>query len=62
MKHVMNMKDCTIEKVSSITLYVVGTIFLLLALFVAWKYYFTMSICYAAAILVREEEKDISKK
>lgn len=56
MKNVINIKDFTLEKVSSAILCIGGTVFLLLALLVAWKYYFTMSICYAAAILVREGE------
>ncbi len=43
------------EKICSIVCFVAGTIFLLIALFGAWKYFLTMGICYAAGILVSED-------
>jgi len=42
----------------SILCYVAGTIFLLAAIFGAWRYFFTMGICYAAGLLVSEDAKE----
>lgn len=61
MKRVVNFNDCTMERVCSVILFAAGTVFLFMALFGAWKYFFTMAVCYAAGILVREDidkEKD----
>lgn len=54
MKQVVNIKNCTMEKVSSAILFAMGTVFLFLAIFEAWMYIFTMLVCFAAAILVRD--------
>ena len=64
MKQVIDIKNFTIEKVSSVILMLLGTFFLILALTVAWMYLFNTSICFAAAILVRDlkDGKDISKR
>lgn len=58
MKQVINIKNCTVEKVSSAILCVMGTVFLFLAIFEAWMYIFTMLVCFAAAILVRDLKED----
>ena len=55
------MQNITLEKVSSTILLIAGTVFLFLALFSGWMYFFIMGICYSAAILVNdiEEHPDI---
>lgn len=58
MKQVINIKNCTMEKVSSAILFAMGTVFLFLAIFQAWMYIFTMLVCFAAAILVRDLKED----
>ena len=58
MKQVINIKNCTIENVSSTILFILGTVFLFLAIFEAWMYLFTMGICYAAAVLVSDFKDD----
>ena len=54
MKKVIGIKESSMERICSIILFAVGTVFLLMALFGAWRYFFTMGICYAAGILFRE--------
>ncbi len=46
------------EKVIAIICFVAGTAFLLAAIFIAWRYFFTMGICYAAGILVNEDARE----
>lgn len=58
MKQVIDIKNCTIENVSSTILFILGTVFLFLAIFEAWMYLFIMGICYAAAFLVRDFKDD----
>ena len=45
-----------IEKVCSVACYVIGIVFLIIAIFGAWRHLFTMSICFAAGILISEEK------
>lgn len=54
MKKVIGIKESSMERICSIILFAVGTVFLFMALFGAWRYFFTMGICYAAGILFRE--------
>lgn len=58
MKQVINIKNCTMENVSAAILFVLGTVFLFLSIFEAWMYLFTMVVCYAAAILVKDLKED----
>lgn len=62
MKMVMDIKDGSMERICSIILFAVGTIFLLMALFGAWRYFFTMGVCYAAGLLFREVGEENEKK
>ena len=54
MKKVIGIKESSMERICSNILFAVGTVFLFMALFGAWRYFFTMGICYAAGILFRE--------
>ena len=36
---------------------IAGTVFLVIALLGLWRHFFTMTICYAAAVLVSEEKR-----
>ena len=54
MKKVIGIKESSMERICSIILFAVGTVFLFMALVGAWRYFFTMGICYAAGILFRE--------
>lgn len=45
------------EKICSYFCLALGTLCLVLALFYTWKYFFTMGICYATAILVTEKRE-----
>ena len=58
MKQVIDIKNCAIENVSSTILFILGTVFLFLAIFEAWMYLFIMGICYVAAFLVRDFKDD----
>lgn len=64
MKKVIGIKESSMERICSIILFAVGTVFLFMALFGAWRYFFTMGICYAAGILFREvgDEKEDGRK
>ncbi len=44
------------EKICSVLCYVLGAIFFVVALFGAWPHFFTMSVCFAAGILISEDE------
>lgn len=44
------------ERISSIICFIAGTVFLVLAIFGFWRHLFTMSICYAAGILAKEDK------
>lgn len=50
-----NMKEMQWEKIFSAACFMLGTIFLLLSVFFAWRYLIFMGICYLAAILMRED-------
>ena len=43
------------EKTIAFICFLAGTAFLVAAIFIAWRYFFTMGICYAAGILVNED-------
>lgn len=64
MKRVIHIKESSMERICSVILFAVGTVFLLMALFGAWRYFFTMGVCYAAGFLFREvdEEKEDGHK
>lgn len=54
MKQVIDIKNCTMEKVSSAILFIMGTVFLFLAVFDEWMYLLVAVVSYAAGILVRD--------
>lgn len=54
MKKVINIKEGNMERVFSIIFFVTGTVFLVMALVCGWRYFFTMVVCYAAGLLVKE--------
>lgn len=58
MKQIIKMQNITLEKVSSTILLIAGTVFLFLALFSGWMYFFIMGVCYSAAILVNDIEEN----
>lgn len=62
MKRIVNINASLLEKICSIALFTAGTVFLIMALFGAWKYFCTMAICYAAGILVKEDIDEDEKK
>jgi hypothetical protein len=45
------------EKICTTICVIAGTVFLVIALFGLWRHFFTMGICYAAAVLVSEEKR-----
>ena len=45
------------EKVCSIICVALGTIFMVMALLVTWRYLVTVGICYATAFLITEEKE-----
>ena len=45
------------EKVCTTLCIIAGTVFLVIALLGLWRHFFTMTICYAAAVLVSEEKR-----
>ncbi len=62
MKRVIDIKENSMERICSIMLFAAGTVFLLMALFGAWRYLFTMGICYAAGLLFHEVDEENEKK
>lgn len=54
MKQVIDIKNCTMEKVSSAILFVLGTVFLFLAIFEGWMYLLVAIVSFAAGILVSD--------
>ena len=44
------------ERICSIICYIAGTVFLVLAILGFWRHLFTMSICFAAGILAKEDK------
>ena len=44
------------ERACSIICFVAGTVFLVLAILGLWRHLFTMSICYAAGIMAKEDK------
>ena len=42
------------EKYCTYFCLILGTVFLVMAIFCAWKYFFTMTVCYATAFLTTE--------
>lgn len=62
MKQVIDIKNCTMEKVSSAILFIMGTVFLFLAIFDGWMYLLITVVSYAAGILVNDlDEGDYRK-
>lgn len=62
MKMVIDIKESSMERICSIILFAAGTVFLLMALFGAWRYFFTMGICYTAGLLFREVGEENENK
>lgn len=62
MKRVIDIKESSMERICSIILFTAGTVFLLMTLFGAWRYFFTMGICYAAGLLFREVGEENENK
>ena len=62
MKRVIHIKESSMERICSVILFAVGTVFLLMALFGAWRYFFTMGVCYAAGLLFREVGEENKNK
>lgn len=54
MKQVIDIKNCTMEKVSSAILFIMGTVFLFLAIFEGWMYLLVAIVNFAAGILVSD--------
>lgn len=54
MKQVIDIKNCTMEKVSSAILFIMGTVFLFLAIFEGWMYLLVAIVSFAAGILVSD--------
>lgn len=48
----------SMEKICSMICLLVGTVFLVMALFGAWRYFFTMGLCYAVAVMVYDDNKE----
>ena len=48
------------EKICSFLCFVTGTVFLVLAIVSFWGHIFTMGICYAAGLMVKEDETEDS--
>ncbi|MBQ8810935.1 MAG: hypothetical protein IJZ70_01310 [Bacteroidales bacterium] len=44
------------EKICTVACVLVGTIFLIVALFGAWRHLITMTVCYAAAVMISDEK------
>lgn len=51
-------KLVVMEKVCSVICFLVGSVFLVMALLGAWRYFFTMGLCYAVGIMVYEDDDD----
>lgn len=45
------------ERIVSISCHVAGTLFMLLAILGAWRYFFIAGVCYAAGILISEDAR-----
>ena len=52
------IKGEVMEKICSIACFVVGAVFLIVALLGAWRHLFTMSVCIAVGLLAKEEKND----
>lgn len=48
---------CYMEKICTTLCIIAGTVFLVIALLGLWRHFFTMSICYATAVLVSEDKR-----
>ena len=44
------------EKICSIACFIVGAVFLIIALLGAWRHLFTMSVCVAVGLLAKEDK------
>ena len=49
--------NMTIEKVASLACFMLGNVFLFMAVFGPWKYYFPMTLSYIAALIVTEDRE-----
>ena len=53
----INRRSITLEKVLSTICFLAGTAFMIAAVMGLWRHFFTMTICYATAVLVSEEKR-----
>jgi len=44
------------EKICSVACFCLGTVFLAIALLGLWRHFFTVGVCYAVGILVKEDK------
>jgi len=49
--------ELTLEKVSFLICFTLGTVFLLMGVFGPWRYLVLMGICYISAFMVTEERE-----
>lgn len=50
--------DLTIEKVLSIICFFAGIAFLIAALFGIWRYFVTMTLCFAICVMISDDKSD----
>lgn len=57
----LELEDYAMENVSAAVCFLVGTVFLVLAVLGTWCYFLMMGLCYAVAIMIYEDPDDEEK-
>lgn len=60
--HHTEKKPLTMEKVCAALCFLTGAVFLVMAVFGAWRYFFLMGLCLLVGIMIYEDDPDASSK
>lgn len=60
--HQVEKKPLTMEKVCATLCFLAGAVFLVVAVFGAWRYFFLMGLCLLVGIMIYEDDSDASPK
>lgn len=60
--HHTEKKPLTVEKVCAALCFLAGAVFLVVAVFGAWRYFFLMGLCLLVGIMIYEDDSDAFPK
>jgi len=55
-------KPLTLEKICSLLCFLAGAVFLVMALFGSWRYFFLMGVCTVVGVMIYEDPKPVDTK